>query len=290
MARYDAKSALPGGAPGPWSEPVEIRYDTRDVPLYAVGIGCDDLRFVYEKHPQFAVFPTFSIRWGGAGLAIDRALIPPSPGPLTIDAERTLERLRPLPLAGSVRVTSRLLAAHPRGKGAAFVEVESRVLDASGDVCVRMVSGSFRRGVERLGDIEPFEGAGQSLSERIDPPARAPDLELPIAIASSQALIYRLSGDYNPLHVDPDAAKFGGFDAPILHGLCTFGQSARTLVGALCDGDPARFGRLRLRFSSPVYPGDRLDLRVWNDRPGRVVFQVACGERVVVSNAAFEYA
>ena len=178
MARYDAKSALPGGAPGPWSEPVEIRYDTRDVLLYAVGIGCDDLRFVYEKHPQFAVFPTFSIRWGGAGLAIDRALIPPSPGPLTIDAERTLERLRPLPLAGSVRVTSRLLAAHPRGKGAAFVEVESRVLDASGDVCVRMVSGSFRRGVERLGDIEPFEGAGQSLSERIDPPARAPDLEV----------------------------------------------------------------------------------------------------------------
>ena len=82
MAIYDAKRSLPGGQPGPWGEPVSIRYDQRDVLLYAVGIGVGDLRFVYEKHPDFAVFPTFPIRWGSAGVPIDPALVPPSPGPL----------------------------------------------------------------------------------------------------------------------------------------------------------------------------------------------------------------
>nr|MBP8310062.1 hypothetical protein [Burkholderiaceae bacterium] len=217
MAIYDAKRSLPGGQPGPWGEPVSIRYDQRDVLLYAVGIGVGDLRFVYEKHPDFAVFPTFPIRWGSAGVPIDPALVPPSPGPLNIDAERLIEQLHPLPLAGSVSVRSRLIGVHPRGKGNGFVETESTVTDADGRLCVRMVSGSYRRGVERLGDIEPFEGAGQTHSVRIDTPDRAPDLDLSARIADNQAHLYRLSGDYNPLHIDPQAAQFGGFDRPILH-------------------------------------------------------------------------
>jgi peroxisomal enoyl-CoA hydratase 2 len=234
MAIYDAKKSLPGGEPGPWGDAVSIRYDQRDVLLYAVGIGASDLRFVYEKHPAFAVFPTFPIRWGGAGAPIDPALVPPSPGPLNIDAERLIEQLRPLPLSGSVSVRSRLIGVHPRGKGNGFVETESTVTDADGNLCVRMVSGSYRRGVERLGDIEPFEGAGQTHSVRIDPPARAPDLVLEARIADNQAHLYRLSGDYNPLHIDPDAARFGGFERPILHGLCTFGHLRA--VAARCAG------------------------------------------------------
>lgn len=289
MAIYDAKKSLPGGEPGPWGDAVSIRYDQRDVLLYAVGIGASDLRFVYEKHPAFAVFPTFPIRWGGAGAPIDPALVPPSPGPLNIDAERLIEQLRPLPLSGSVSVRSRLIGVHPRGKGNGFVETESAVTDADGNLCVRMVSGSYRRGVERLGDIEPFEGAGQTHSVRIDPPARAPDLVLEARIADNQAHLYRLSGDYNPLHIDPAAARFGGFEAPILHGLCTFGHCAQLLTGALCGGDPARFGGLRLRFASPVFPGDTLQLLAWHDGPGRVRVEGRVGDRVVVSNAAFTY-
>ena len=288
MAIYDAKKSLPGGEPGPWGDAVSIRYDQRDVLLYAVGIGASDLRFVYEKHPAFAVFPTFPIRWGGAGAPIDPALVPPSPGPLNIDAERLIEQLRPLPLSGSVSVRSRLIGVHPRGKGNGFVETESTVTDADGNLCVRMVSGSYRRGVERLGDIEPFEGAGQTHSVRIDPPARAPDLVLEARIADNQAHLYRLSGDYNPLHIDPDAARFGGFERPILHGLCTFGHCAQLLLGALGGGDAARFGMLKLRFSSPVYPGDLLRVQAWHDTPGRVIFEARVGERAVVSNACFE--
>ncbi len=290
MATYHPEALLDDDGPGPWSPPHPIAYTQRDVLLYAVGIGCTDLRFTYEKHPQFAVFPSFAIRWGGAGLVLDPAALPPSPGPMTIDAERCLEQLAPLPLEGKVQLRSRLLAVHPRGKGGAFVEYEAEVLDGDGRTCVRVFTGVFRRGVAQLGDIAPFEGRGRSRSARIDPPAGvAPDVDLSVTIAANQAVLYRLSGDYNPLHIDPEAARSGGFEAPILHGLCTYGHCGQMLLGALCGGDPARFGSLQLRFSSPVFPGDQLQLLGWHDGPGRLVFEARVGERTVVRNARFDY-
>lgn len=290
MATYNAIRALPGSEPGPWGKPVRIGYDQRDVLLYAVGIGSRDLRFVYERHPAFAVFPTFAIRWGGAGAPIDTNLVPNSPGPLNIDAERYLELLQPLPVAGEVTVRSRVIGIHPRGRGNGFVEFESEVHDGDGNVCIRMVNGSFRRGVSALGDIEPFEGAGRTFSQKIAVPEREPDVVAEALIADNQAHIYRLSGDYNPLHIDPEAARFGGFDAPILHGLCTFGHVAHLLLDELAEGDPERFRKIKVRFSAPVLLNDVLQLRAWHDGAGRVVFEAKVGDRVVVSNAYFEYA
>lgn len=289
MATYDARAALPNDEPGPWGPPVTIAYDQRDVLLYAAGIGTRDLRFVYERHSGFSVFPTFPIRWGGAGAPLDRNLIPNSPGPLNIDAERYLEMLRPLPLEGEVSVRSRVIGAHPRGRGNGFVEFESEVTDADGNLCVRMVNGSFRRGVEKLGDIEPFEGAGRTYSERITLPDRDPDIVREAHISDNQAHIYRLSGDYNPLHIDPEAARFGGFDRPILHGLCTFGHCAHILLDAICEGDAARFRKIKVRFSAPVFLGDTLRVRAWNDGTGRALFEALVGETTVVSNAYFEW-
>ncbi len=289
MAIYHPESLLDGDQPGAWSAPVAISYTQRDVLLYAVGIGCTDLRFVFEGHPQHAVFPSFAIRWGGAGLELDPAALPPSPGPLTIDAERQLVQVSPLPLAGTVHVRSRLLAVHPRGKGGSFTELETEVSAGDSRVCTRIVTGVFRRGVGGLGDIEPFVGRGISPSLRLPAPERTPDLEVAADIAPNQAQLYRLSGDYNPLHIDPVAARFGGFDRPILHGLCTFGHCAQLLQGALCGGDPARLGGQRLRFASPVFPGDRLCVRAWHDGPGRVRFEARVDDRVVVSDAAFIY-
>lgn len=289
MATYHPERLLDGDQPGAWSDPVPITYDQRDVLLYAVGIGCTDLRFVWEGHPQHAVFPSFAIRWGGAGLKLDPAALPPSPGPLTIDAERFIEQLAPLPLSGTVNARSRLLAVHPRGKGGSFAEMETEVTAGDGTRCLRIVTGVFRRGVERLGDIEAFKGQGFTQSVKLEVPERAPDLEVAAVIAPNQAWIYRLSGDYNPLHIDPEAARFGGFDAPILHGLCTFGHCAQMLLGALGGSDPARFGSLRLRFASPVFPGDQLRLLAWHDGPGRVLFEGRVDSRVVVSNAFFTY-
>ena len=289
MAKYDAQAALPNGEPGPWGDPVQITYDQSDVLLYAVGIGIRDLRFVFEGHSDFSVFPTFPIRWGGAGAPIDTQLVPSSPGPLNIDAERYLEMIKPLPVSGTVNVTSRLIGVHPRGKGNGFVESESQVTDEKGDVYLRMVNGSFRRGVESLGDIEPFEGSGQTYSAKIEIPDRAPDVTVAALIPDNQAHIYRLSGDYNPLHIDPDAAKFGGFDEPILHGLCTFGHSGQLLLQALCDSDATRFKKIKVRFSTPVMLGDTLQIRAWHDGPGRVIFEGRVDDKTVVSNAYFEY-
>lgn len=289
MAKYDALAALPNGEPGAWGDPVSIKYDKRDVLLYSVGIGIRDLGFVYEGHPKFAVFPTFPIRWGGAGAPVDSNAIPPSPGPLNIDAERYLEMVKPLPVEGEVAVRSRVIGVHPRGKGNGFVEFESTVSNAAGEVCIKMVNGSFRRGVEELGDIEPFEGVGETFSQKILVPAREPDVRVSALIPDNQAHIYRLSGDYNPLHIDPRSAKFGGFDEPILHGLCTFGHCGQLLLSALCDNDAARFNKIKVRFSFPVFLGDTLDILAWQDGPGRVVFEARVGEKVVVSNAYLEY-
>ena len=289
MARYDLSAVLPDDEPGPWGEPVAITYTERDVLLYAIGIGLADLKFVYERHPRFAVFPSFAIRWGGVGLQVDPQAIPPSPGPLMIDAERSLEQLAPLPHAGTVHVRSRLVAVHPRGKGSAFQEIESEVVDAAGQVCVRIGTGVFRRGVQALGDIEAFTGRGRTRSTKIAMPERAPDLETGARIAANQAMVYRLSGDYNPLHIDPEAARFGGFPVPILHGLCTLGHCAQLLLEALADGDATRLREFRLRFSAPVFPGDELRLRAWHDGPGKVVFDARVGERTVVSDAYFAY-
>ncbi len=289
MTKYDALTALPDGQPGPWGEPVTIDYDKRDVLLYSVGIGIRDLRYVYEGNPDFAVFPTFPIRWGGAGAPIDTSLIPSSPGPLNIDAERFLEMYKPLPEEGSVQVISRLIGVHPRGRGNGFVECESEVRSMDGEVLLRMVNGSFRRGVEALGDIEPFEGIGKTYSAKIDLPDREPETVVQALIPDNQAHIYRLSGDYNPLHIDPESAKFGGFDEPILHGLCTFGHCGQLLLEALCGGDVGRFRKIKVRFSSPVMLNDRLKVRAWEDGPGRVIFDAMVEDRQVVSNAYFEY-
>ncbi len=289
MATYDALSVLPGGKPGPWSSPVTISYDKRDVLLYAVGIGLTDLSSIFEGHPNYRVFPTFPIRWGSRGVMMDEKFIPKSPLPLMVDAERHLTMQKPLPLEGRVFVKSRLIGIHPKGKGSAFVESESIVEDEEGEILVRMSNGSFRRGVEKLGDIEPFEGVGETFSTKVDLPVTPPDILVSVKISPNQAHIYRLSGDYNPLHIDPEAARFGGFKEPILHGLCTFGHCAGLLVSALCEGRVDSFKSIKLRFSAPVYPNDTLKLRVWRDGPGRALFEARVDDRVVVSNALFKF-
>jgi len=288
VAVYSVKNLLPGGTPGPWSDPYPIDYDVRDVLLYAVGVGASDLRFIYERHPAFSVFPTFPIRWSGAGLKPEESAIPRSPGPLTIDAERRIDILRPLPVSGRVEIVSRLRAVHPKGRGSAIVETESEVRLENGAAAARLVNASFRRGVNEVGDIEPFEGAGQSAFSPVVYPEREPDLQIRVPVAADRANVYRLSGDYNPLHIDPDAARFGGFPAPILHGLCTLGHASDALLRELAGSDPQAFGSLRLRFVSPVYPGEELTVRVWREAQGEYLFDALSGERRVLGNGSFQ--
>jgi acyl dehydratase len=113
-------------------------------------------------------------------------------------------------------------------------------------------------------------------------PERSPDTVLSLKTLPQAALIYRLSGDYNPLHADPAVAQRGGFDKPILHGLCTFGVVCRALVETVCDNDPARLTKMQVRFSSPVYPGETIVTEIWHGDAGAVSFRARVAERDVV--------
>ncbi|CAE7209242.1 HSD17B4 [Symbiodinium microadriaticum] len=290
MPRYHPSLVLgPDGSPSAWGEALQLHWNIRDTLLYAVGIGSRNLRFVYEGHPNFAVFPTFPIRFGTLGAASFGTALPHSLGPLTIDAERFLEMHRPLPTAGMAQICSRVVGIHPRPKGSSFVEYETLVSDSAGMPYCRLVTGQYRRGVNQLGDIEPFEGCGTTYSTKLTFPSTPPDLTCEQWIPENQALIYRLSGDFNPLHIDMDAARIGGFDQPILHGLCTFGHCASMLLGAFCDGDPSRFKRIKVRFTSPVFMNSKLRVHAWHDGPGRVLFQAEVDGRLVVAHAYFEF-
>jgi acyl dehydratase len=123
-----------------------------------------------------------------------------------------------------------------------------------------------------------------------EPPDRDPDHTVSYATLPNQALIYRLSGDRNPLHSDPSFSAMGGFPTPILHGLCTYGFTGRALLAQLCDDDPARFHHLEGRFSSPVMPGEELTIRTWRTSATEAVFTTAVGDRVVIDQGLVRFA
>jgi acyl dehydratase len=117
-------------------------------------------------------------------------------------------------------------------------------------------------------------------------PSREPDVRRRFSTGPSQALLYRLTGDGHPLHSDPVFARAAGFDGPIMHGLCTFGFTARGLLGEMCGGDVSRFGSMRCRFSRPVYPGTPLDVAIWRTADG-AVFQTSAGGEVAIDHGTF---
>jgi acyl dehydratase len=121
------------------------------------------------------------------------------------------------------------------------------------------------------------------------PPEREPDHQVTYQTSPDQALIYRLSGDRNPLHSDPSFAAMGGFDRPILHGLCSYGFTGRALLHTLCDGDVAKFHHMEGRFTSPVLPGDALTVSMWETGPGEAVFTTSVGERAVIDQGLLRH-
>eukprot|EP00418_Pyrodinium_bahamense_P010606 CAMPEP_0179102670 /NCGR_PEP_ID=MMETSP0796-20121207/47531_1 /TAXON_ID=73915 /ORGANISM="Pyrodinium bahamense, Strain pbaha01" /LENGTH=249 /DNA_ID=CAMNT_0020800551 /DNA_START=215 /DNA_END=961 /DNA_ORIENTATION=- len=200
-----------------------------------------------------------------------------------VDGERYIERIKDIPADGArMVVRSRLMGVHKRGSGA-IVETESELLGQDGTVYYRFISGGFQVGAR------DFKDAGTTNSMAVTPPDRDPDVVVEQVVPPTQAHVYRLSGDYNPLHIDPQSpmVKNGGFQRPILHGLCTMGHAARAVLSACADNDPQRFRAIKVRFASPVFPGSTLVTRCWRTERGRVVFTTAVKEtgKVAISNA-----
>jgi acyl dehydratase len=252
------------GVPG---EPQERSWTSKDALLYAIGVGAGlgdplrELEFTTENCAGITqqVLPTYAVliaqpRRGASLGTFDRARL--------VHAEQAFELHRPLPVAGTVSVVSSVTGIYDKGSGA-LVASESRAADAAtGELLVTSRSGAFIRG-------EGGWGGDRGPSSSWRAPGGEPDCQIVQETRPEQALLYRLSGDRNPLHVDPQFAARGGFERPILHGLCTYGFTGRALLHALCDGDPARFRGMSGRFSAPVLPGDSLVVSIWlGDRDG----------------------
>jgi len=250
-----------------------------DAIIYALGVGAGqdpfaELDVTTENTtgiPQRAL-PTFVTVLGV------RELLPPlgdfDPAML-VHAEQSIELFAAVPVSGTIEVFRTVLGMHDKGKGALVRTETEAVVPATGQPMWRSSSSMFIRG-------EGGFGGESAPSTPWNRPDRAPDHLVRFTTRPEQALIYRLSGDRNPLHSDPAFAARGGFAAPILHGLCTYGFAGRALLRTLCDGDPERFGSMSARFSAVVVPGDELTVSVWHGVDGSASFQVSRGDGVVV--------
>ena len=260
--------------------PSKFQYVEKDVILYALGVGCgpEDLQFVYEGDlrvlPTFAVVPAFPALFAmGSAMQVNPMMI--------LHGEQRIELLAPIPTSGTLTTAPTIKAIYDKGKGA-LVVTETETVDAKGKLLFRNVFGAFARGEGGFG------GDRGPTGPRNVPPDRKPDHVIEAKTMPQQALLYRLSGDMNPLHADPSFAKMGGFDKPILHGLCTFGEVGRSVLKTCCGNDPGRFKDFEVRFSGVVYPGETIVTELWEEKAGRVVVQARTKERreVVISNAA----
>jgi acyl dehydratase len=268
---------------------IRQRLAKRDTMLYALSIGLGQdpmdragLDFVTE--PRLKAVPAMANVLGYPGFW----LADPETG---VDAvrlvhgEQSLILHRPLPVEGEILGRTRVTSIVDRcaGKGALLYSTREVTEAATGERLATLEQTTFLRGDGGFG------GPSGPVKQPHPEPDRAPDLTLDLATRLEQALYYRLNGDHNPLHSDPDLAERAGFPRPILHGLCTFGVVCHALLKALCGYDPARFGRMDLRFSSPVYPGETIRTEVWREADGAAAFRARVVERdkVVVSNGRF---
>ena len=273
-------------------EPVEQTYTERDTILYALGCGLgidpldeDQLRFVFEE-PELLALPSmaavlsppgFWARHPDAGIDWVRIL----------HGEQAMEIHRPLPAAATVAATAKVTDIVDKGpdKGA-LLFVERTVRDVeSGEDLATLRSTTFARGDGGCG------GTTETAPVPHPIPDRAPDLACDLPTAPNSALIYRLSGDPNPLHASPSVARAAGFDRPILHGLCSWGVAGHAILKSCCGYDPARIRSMALRFSAPVYPGETIRTEMWRD--GNIVsFRARVAERdaVALNNGRAEIA
>lgn len=277
-------------AVGSKSEPVRRSWTSKDCLVYALGVGAGaadplaELEFTTENTssaPQRAL-PTIAVvlgplggGWGNIG-SFNPAML--------VHGEQGITLHREIPVEGELEAVSEITGIYDKGKGAVVVTESTSTLVATGEPLFSTRMSAFIRGEGGWGGDRGPSGSANAA------PEREPDHTTTVQTRSDQALLYRLSGDRNPLHSDPAFAAMGGFDRPILHGLCTYGFTGRALLHTLCAGDPARFTGMDARFSSPVMPGEALTVKAWEDGSGSAIFQT-CGQdgRVVIDAGRVTY-
>ncbi len=254
-------------------------FDWKDAALYAlaVGAGADDLDLLLETRPlkvlpTFSVIPTFKPLLSGlaaAGVPLSKVL----------HGEQDIRLHAPIPRRGTLLTRSEIAGIWDVGKHAIVHMDTHTTLEGADELLFDTRWTIVVRGAGGFGGQRP-----PKVDMPTPPEDRAPDLEVDLPTAATQALLYRLTGDVNPLHADPRMATAVGFKRPILHGLCTYGFAGLAVLRAFADGDPTRMKGFFARFSREVYPGDTLTVQAWRDGDRDVLVQAKVGDRVVLSN------
>ena len=263
------------GKPLPASQ---FTYTERDVMLYALGVGAgtDELQFTYERDlqvlPTFGVIPAFPALFAmGTAMSVNPMMV--------LHGEQRIELHAALPTHGTLTTTPIIRAIYDKGKGALLV-VDAETRDEKGTLLCTNTFGAFARGEGGFGGER-----GPSGPKNV-PPDRPPDAVVEMPTLPQQALIYRLSGDMNPLHADPQFAQMGGYDRPILHGLCSFGHVGRAVLRSYCGNDPLKLKALDVRFSGVVFPGETIVTEMWQSGAGQLIVQAKTKERGEVTISA----
>jgi len=258
--------------------PVTFEYTWRDVVLYALGVGAgaDDLSLVYERaEGGLKVLPSFCVVPAMKAFPLAKEEIE---WPLFIHGEQNIRLHRPLPTSGKITQVGEVTDIFDKGKGAVYHILITGTAEDGGPlydadwVVFYLGAGGFG------GDPGPP-------SKKVEMPhERPPDFSVSYQVAENQAALYRLSGDVNPLHLEPAAAQGAGFDRPILHGLCTYGFATRAIVNGLLNGEAEPLKEFKARFSDVVYPGDTLTTEGWRDGD-RYLIQVKSQRATVINQA-----
>jgi acyl dehydratase len=271
----------------------EIAQDltVRDTLLYAlsVGLGADpldagQLRFVYEE--GLRALPTMVVVLAYPGFWLKR----PDTGVdwvKVVHGEQGIRIHKSMPVEGRLVGRTRVTGLVDKGAGkGALLYSERRITDAAGDLVATLEQTTFLRGDGGCGGTTREAKAPYPL------PERSPDVAIDLATSPSQALLYRLNGDDNPLHADPTVAAQAGFPKPILHGLATFGVVGHALLKGLCAYRPERLKAMDGRFTAPVFPGETIRTEIWQEAGGTAAFRARVVERdvVVLSNGRAEVA
>ena len=271
-------------AVGTTTDPVEVSWTSKDALLYAVGIGAGthELAFTTENTNgvEQQVFPTFPvvIGWGKGSAMGSIGTFNPA---LLVHGQQSVTLHRPIPVEGTATLQSEITAMYDKEKAAVVLTTTTAVID--GEPLYTNTASVFIRGEGGWGGDRGPSGP------RNVPPEREPDRRVTYETSPNQALTYRLSGDRNPLHSDPAFAAMGGFDRPILHGLCTYGFTGRALLHTFCGSDPSRFHHVEGRFTSPVMPGEALTVNMWETGDGEALFTTAVGDRLVIDQGLLQY-
>jgi acyl dehydratase len=275
-------------------EEIVHRYTERDTMLYALGLGYGadpmdrgELRFVYEQ--QLQAVPTMATVMGSPGIWWRDPRTGADPVKL-VHGEQDLRLFKPLPAAATLVARNRVLSLTDKGagKGAIAVLLRELVDQGSGEKIAESRNVTFLRGD---GGFSAQDGVSDPGPEPLPPvPGRPADVQVAYVTLPQAALIYRLSGDVNPLHADPDFAAKAGFDRPILHGLCSYGMAARAVIEKLLDHNAARLKRIAVRFTSPVWPGETVRYELWREGVGHVRLRASVDARgvVVLNNGIVE--